>query len=433
MSHPKDRVPPLSMALSRREFLRRAAATGVAVPSLAAILAACGSSGSNGGSSPSGSSGASGSGGLQLARPDSPVTLAVTDANPAIADGLNPEAGPLKIFGYNDYIYKKVRNGFADKYGVDVQYTVFDTPDEMVSKMQSNGSDFDLIVTVTLDNIGKLAAGGLIQPLNKTYLPTVQEQLWNGVPDFYDVGRQYTVPYVVYTTGISWRNDLVSTDIANMDNPYDVLWDTKYQGQVHLLNGSRDTLATALLRKGYDPNESDPAIMETVKQDLLAGADAMGWKYDHVDYTELSTNGWEIHGTWSGQMVYYQYYLPKGLDITSLSYSWPPLGTGGQSGLISHDLFAISKGAANPVLAHQLIDFLYEPDNALTNYTYEGYQPTVVSLDKQTALDKGYLPPSLDYTFVTEDMFAMGVSELELAPAVNQLYQQIYQEVTGGA
>jgi len=27
----------------------------------------------------------------------------------------------------------------------------------------------------------------------------------------------------------------------------------------------------------------------------------------------------------------------------------------------------------------------------------------------------------------------MGVSELELEPAINQLYQQIYQEVTGGA
>ena len=42
--------------------------------------------------------------GLQLARPDSPVTLPLTDANPPIADGLTPEAGPLKIFGYNDYI-----------------------------------------------------------------------------------------------------------------------------------------------------------------------------------------------------------------------------------------------------------------------------------------------------------------------------------------
>jgi spermidine/putrescine transport system substrate-binding protein len=425
MAHPKDRIPPLS----RREFLRRAAVTGVAVPSLAAILAACGSDSGGGGSS----SGASPSNALTLARPDSPVTLPITDANPAIADGLSPEAGPLKIFGYNDYIYKKVRNGFGDRYGVDVQYTVFDTPDEMVSKMQSNGSDFDIVVTVTLENIGKLAQGGLIQPLNQTYLPTVHDQLWTSVPDFYDVGRAYSVPYVVYTTGISWRNDLVSEDIGAKDNPYDALWDTKYAGQAHLLNGSRDTIATGLLRKGYDPNESDPAILDQVKQDLLAGADAMGWKYDHVDYTELSNSLWQVHGTWSGQMVYYQYYLPKGLDITALSYIWPPQGPGGQLGLISHDLFAVPKGAANPVLAHKLIDYLYEPDNALANYQYEGYQPTVNSLDKQTALSKGYLPASLDYTFVTADMFPMGVSELELAPAVNQLYQQIYQEVTGGA
>ena len=70
--------------------------------------------------------------------------MAISDDNPPIADGLSPEAGPLKIFGYNDYIYKKVRNQFGDRYGVDVEYTVFDTPDEMVAKMQSNGSDFDI-------------------------------------------------------------------------------------------------------------------------------------------------------------------------------------------------------------------------------------------------------------------------------------------------
>ena len=64
------------------------------------------------------------------------MTLPVTDVNPAIADGLSTEHGPLKIFGYNDYIYKKVRNGFGDRYNVDVEYTVFDTPDEMVAKMQ---------------------------------------------------------------------------------------------------------------------------------------------------------------------------------------------------------------------------------------------------------------------------------------------------------
>jgi spermidine/putrescine transport system substrate-binding protein len=417
--HPKARPAPPT----RREFVVRSALAGVALPSVSAILAACG-----GGTSSAGSPA-----GLQLARPDSPVTLPATADNPAVADGSSPESGPLRIFGYNDYIWKKVRNDFANKHGVDIEYTVFDTPDEMVSKMQTNGSDFDLIVTVTLENIGKLAQGGLLQPLNHTYLSNVQDQLWTSIPDFYDVGRAYSVPYVVYTTGIAWRNDEVSDDIGGMDNPYDILWDTRFTGQTHMLNGSRDLIAMALLRKGYDPNESDPTILDTAKQDLLDGADSMGWKFDHVDYTELSTNGWEIHNTWSGQMVYYQYYLPKDLDITALSYIWPPQGAGKKGGLISHDLFAIPKGAKNPVLAHALIDFLYEPDNALANYTYEGYQPPVDSLDLKTAIAKGYLPSSLDYTFVTQDMLSMGVSELELAPSVNQLYQQIYQEVTGGA
>ena len=183
--------------------------------------------------------------------------------------------------------------------------------------MQSNGSDFDLIVTVTLDNIGKLAQGGLVQPLNYSYLPNVQDNLATGIPDFYDVGRQYSVPYVIFTTGVAWRNDLISDDVLNMDNPYDIYWDTAYKGQTHLLNGSRDMIAVGLLRKGYDPNESDPAILDEVKQDLLDGANAMGWKYDHVDYTELSANQWKVHNTWSGQMAYYQYYLPKGLDITA--------------------------------------------------------------------------------------------------------------------
>ena len=43
MSHPKDRRPPID----RREFMRRAAAAGIALPSLAAILAACGSDSSS--------------------------------------------------------------------------------------------------------------------------------------------------------------------------------------------------------------------------------------------------------------------------------------------------------------------------------------------------------------------------------------------------
>jgi len=84
LGHPRDRRRPLS----RREFLRRAGMAGMATPGLAALLAACSSKTPSQAGSPSAA--------LQLARPDAPVTLPTQD-NPAIADGLKPEAGPLKI------------------------------------------------------------------------------------------------------------------------------------------------------------------------------------------------------------------------------------------------------------------------------------------------------------------------------------------------
>src|SRR6478735_3559870 len=43
---------------------------------------------------------------------------------------------------------------------------------------------------------------------------------------WYDREARSTVPYTIYSTGIGWRTDMVHTDIAAMDNPYDVLWDT---------------------------------------------------------------------------------------------------------------------------------------------------------------------------------------------------------------
>jgi len=420
MQHPREARPPLS----RREFLRRAGATGIAVPSLAAILAACAD---DGGTGPTG-----GEPELQLARPDSPVELPLLGSNPPIEDGLSPEGGPLRIFGYNDYIWKKVRNQFAAEYGVEIEYTVFDTPEEMVAKVQSSGSDFDVIVSVTPENVGKLAFGELIQPLNKTYIPNFSHA-WDVFNEpFYDVGARYTAPYTVYTTGIAYRNDIVTDDIAAMDNPYDVLWDASYASEgVHLLNGARDTLSAALLRSGADINTDDPAVLESAKQMLLEGVDTMNWKFDHVDYNELGT--FAIHQTWSGQVVYYQYYLPDGLSIEQYSYVWPPKDAAGGDGIITNDMFAIPKGAPSPVLAHLLIDWMLDPTNAALNYSYEGFQPPINEITPDSILADELVPPNVANILITEEDFPLGIPQVELAPATNQLWQQVYTEVTGGA
>jgi spermidine/putrescine transport system substrate-binding protein len=411
--------------MDRRQFLRRAAAAGIALPSISAILAACGDDGGDAG-------GALGPGGteIQLARPDAPVTLPVTEANPPIEGGLDPESGPLRIFGYNDYIWRRVRNRFAERYGVDVEYTVFDTPEEMVARLRSGGSNFDLIVSVTLENVGKLAYGGLIQPLNRSYIPNFSN-VWADLQDpYYDVGSQYTAPYTVYTTGIIYQNDKVEDDIAAMENPYDIFWDQRYANEAHLLNGSRDLLSVPLLREDRDINTTDDAELEEARQSLLDGVGAMNWKFDHVDYNELGD--FAIHQTWSGQVVYYQYYLPQNMEIEQFTYVWPE-ETSDRQGISMNDVFAIPTGAANPVLAHKMIDFLLEPEFALLNYSYEGYQPPIEQFDPEQVVADGLVPEHVSNILMTEEDLAAGVQQLELPAEATQRYESIYQEVTGGA
>lgn len=424
---------PHRRPLSRREFLRRAGMTGIALPSMAAILAACGDDGGGNG----GGGGPSPSATLQLARPDNPVTLPTLDSNPPIEDGLSPEPGPLRVIGYADYIWNRVLKKFSSQFGAEVEWTEYATPEEMVREIQAHGADFDLWVTTTIENLGKVATAQLIQPLNHTYLPNFEANAWDGVKSqYFDVRSQYSVPYTIYSTGIAYRNDLVTDDVGAMDNPYDIFFDARYAGQTHLLNGARDTLSVPLLRMGEDINTDDPAVLDQAKQMLLDGVASMNWKFDHVDYNELNDQ-FAIHHTWNGQLTYYIYYLPRDVSIEQFTWVFPPDAAGGKAGILTTDVFAIPKGARNPVLAHEMINMLYDPEIALENYSYEGFQPPNTAFSADQVIADGIVPENLRNTLITEDALPLGsnpleVQQYELAPATNQLYQQIYTDVTGG-
>ena len=86
-------------------------------------------------------------------------------------------------------------------------------PTMLVMAMLRTGEvAFDLFFP-TSERIPRLVAGGLFQPLNHDYLPNLAN-MWPQLADpFYDKGSRYTVPYVVYQTGIGWRTDMVDADI----------------------------------------------------------------------------------------------------------------------------------------------------------------------------------------------------------------------------
>ncbi len=403
--------------IHRRELLTRGALGALGLTIAPSLLAACGGSSS------------SGSAALELARPDNPVTLPIFDDNPMIASGLEPEKGTLKIYNWVDYLWKKKLNEFGKKYGVKVELTTFATMDEAIAKLASGATDFDVFFP-TPDRLSRLAAGKVLQPINKEYIPNLSN-MWAAFQDpFYDVGAQYTVPYTVYTTGIGYRSDKVKGTPEDLDNPYDFYWDTSAKGKVWLLDDSREAISAMLLRDGItDLNTEDPAQIEKAQADLLDLTKKVNVKVSTSDYENLPEGKAWIHQAWSGSMVSAPYYLPKGVSADVLGY-WYPKGGNGPIGV---DQMAVLKSAKNPVLAHLFLDFMLDNTNSYDNFVqFVGYQPPLKSINPDRLVSDEVVPPNLASAVVRESDFDNGYQELELSPDGQVLWQNAWAKFQAG-
>jgi len=406
--------------IPRREFLRRSAGVTLAFPAAAAFLAACDKT-----SSPSSSGGAPP---YQLARRDSPVTLPMMEE--AIDSGLPVEKGAtLRVFSWTLYVKPALVARFEDTFGVKVEFTKFETMDEALAELRTGDSEYDVFFP-GVDVIGKLVSAGMLQPLNHEYIPNLKN-VWESLQDpFYDKGSRYTVPYFVWTSGIAWRNDEIREDqIKGGDDPYSAFWNPGFRGHTHLLNGSREALAMSLMKNGvHDVNTDDPAHIEQAREDLLTLVEMVQPKFDHTDYVDLF-HGTHLHQSWSGNIGFSRFYAPRPSDMSKLSYWWPPASGSGFPGVVGSDTMSVMSAAVSPVAAHLFINFLLDPEIALENSSYEGYQPPQKTIDAQTIVENDLLPDNLRSIVVEQEDFIGAQQILELHPLADQMWQDAYQQV----
>jgi spermidine/putrescine transport system substrate-binding protein len=422
LRHPRDR----SSSISRREFLRRAAATGIALPSAAAILAAC-----QGGDNPAPST----EGELDFnltPSPDDPVTLPIYDDNQPIASNLDPETDTVfKIFNWNDYYWPKKLEEFGEEYGVEVEYTTFYNMEQAVERLRTGDIDADVFFP-TIDQVGRLVAGKLLQPLNRDYIENF-DNLWPNIQSpFYDQESRYTVPYTIYTTGIGFLRTSVDADaLFAMENPYEIFWDEKYAGKVGLYDDFREALTMALLKNGIsDINTEDPADIDIAKNDLIEMVNTVDPRFSiNGAYAKLPQGVYDVHQAWSGDMIGAQYYTGNGVTAEDLGYWFPEEG----GGVINNDMMAIPKTAKNPVLAHLFLNFSLDNKEGLQNFGWVGYQPPLSAIEPDTLVADGWVPESVANAVVEEEQFETNIRGLALSPQGEQLWLEAWEEIKSGA
>ncbi|MGA5535080.1 ABC transporter substrate-binding protein [Mycolicibacterium nivoides] len=380
---------PVRIAPSRRTFLRGALGTVAAMGFGAPLMAACGPKPS---SSPA---------------PQS-----------TIAAGLQPEAGPLRIFNYADYIAPDLITKFQDENKVKIEVTTFANEQEGLNKLANKAVNVDVYQAASESATTRLIRGGLIQPLNRTYLPNFGNLIKAYQDPSYDPGAKYSLPFAAWSMGIGYRTDRIAPEEIDAKG-WDILRDERFRGQTAVVDSYRNTLGFEMLRRGEDVNSSDDAVINQALQDLLELADRVNVKVNVTQYQDIPEGGTTVSLAWCGDMLGSPAYLPQGTPVEVLGW-WSPAD---DRTIIGTDSMAITAMATNPVLGHMWMNFLLQPENARIQFLNNGYQIPITGLDPgRLAADAG-IPPMLAKAIYTESNANNGFRQKELDVDVDRKWE----------
>jgi spermidine/putrescine transport system substrate-binding protein len=418
MAHPREgwQGHGVPRKLTRRSFLGRSAGAALAALAGGPLLDAC-------------ASGLTGSGTLPLPRPNHPVRWPLFADNMPIKTGLAPEEGAtLQVYNWVAYVNQACVNNFAKKYKCKVQVTTFNTMNEAIAKLRS-GLSFDVLMGLTVDELGQVIETKLAQPLNHSYIPNIA-QAWPDFTDpFYDQGWQYTVPYTIYTTGMSWRKDLVHENPYTMANPWAMPWQPKYKGKVAILDDYREGISLGLMKNGiFNLNTTSYQQIDAARAALEDLSRLVNVRIDNNDYTEVPDGDTWIHHAWSGDMASAASYMPKGVNVDVVGYWFPTDGRGP----VANDTNVVLRSATNPVLAHHFLNYFLDLPNVIENISFNGYMQPLNGVTPKVLVQEQILPKSLLSTIVLPSYFRKGVAELQLPVDVDALWQQAWLVVSNG-
>jgi spermidine/putrescine-binding protein len=368
----------LAGALDRRSFVTRLLAVGASATSVAVLLEACG------GKAPEGD---------KTAEP----------AAPPDPDKMNEIGTELSIYNWSDYIAEDTVAKFEAETKIKVNYTTYESNEEMMAKLQVGAGGYDIVVP-TGYIVTVLAAQKLLYPLRKDLLTN-----WSNVaPMFlnpaYDPDNKYGVPWQWGTTGIAYRSDKVDP----APDSWGVFQDKKLKGKMTMMDDQRDVIGAWLLFRGKSLNSVDPAELQQAKADAVAAkANLKAYVSAPVKAQLIAGDVW-VAQLWDGDT------MQARAEEVKIAYALPKEGAG-----IWTDSLVIPASAPHKRAAHEFMNFILRPDVGAGISMFTGYG---TPNEKAMPLCEGAPPyPSADEMKRLEYQKDLGEA--------NQLWDQLWTEI----
>jgi spermidine/putrescine transport system substrate-binding protein len=250
----------------------------------------------------------------------------------------------LYYFTWSDYAGPEVMAEFENAHGVHVVVDTFGSNEELLAKLQSGATGYDVAVPSDF-MVSIMARQGLLAELDLSQIPHATHLVDRLQRLPFDPENRYSLPYLWGTVGIGYDSEKVHMP----PDSWAVLWDPRYKGKISMLNDQREVLGVALRAMGRSLNTTDAATIEEAKRTLLKQKPLVK-SYTSENYDQLLVSGEVIlaHG-WGGAVARATAERP------SIQYVIPKEG-----GTIWSDCLVVLRSSRNKDLAMRFINYLLD-------------------------------------------------------------------------
>ena len=264
----------------------------------------------------------------------------------------------LNVFTWEGYFDETTLSQFEEETGIEVNYSVFATNEEMLLKMQAGDiSDYDIILASDYA-ISALRKDGKLLPLDKSLLPNWENLNPDYLNQYFDPDNIYSMPYAVGSPVIIYDPAQVEGEITSFAD----LWDEQFADNLWLLDDARVMIGETLKMLGYSYNTTDPAQLEEAYQKLLElKPNIRVLDYD-LSYFYLAK------GEVKAAYLFTPYALFNLMENPELKCVFPDEGIG-----FGVDSIVIPASARHPENAHAFMDFYLRPETAAFVAEWQGY------------------------------------------------------------
>ena len=273
------------------------------------------------------------------------------------------EKGEVNVYIWGDYMamgqydLKNVIDEFEDATDIKVNYTTYDTNEELYKKLTESNVSYDVIVPSDY-MISKMVKEDLLEEIDYDNVPNYKyiDEKFKKLPC--DPEGKYTVCYSWGVTAIIYDK----TKVTSKPKDWDALWNKDYSGEILMFDNSRDAMAIAMQLCGIDPSnftkaDVDKAVEKLKEQKPLLRQYAMDQVFD------------EMSGSQATIAPYYAGDIAMMMEENEdLDYCLPESGSN-----LFYDAFCIPKCTKNKKNAEKFIDFMQKPEIAAENCKYLRY------------------------------------------------------------